>query len=134
MTWLLLYFWTSRSKISWTEDGEKTNYCNKLISSLEVDGKLIKDQNNIAKAENDFFQKLYSEKLNWNDDSYKESLNDFLINNNTKKLTNQEKDTCDQDITENEILTSLNQLCNGKTPGTDGLPPDFYKFFWIDIK
>ncbi len=57
-----------RSKISWTEDGEKTskyvlnlektNYCNKLISSLEVDNKLIKDPNNIAKAEKDFFQQL----------------------------------------------------------------------------
>ncbi len=60
------------------------------------------------------------------------SLNDFQINN-TKKLTNQEKDTCDQDITQNEILTSLKQLQNDKTPGTDGLPSDFYKYFWIDI-
>ncbi len=66
---------------------EKTNYCNKLISSLELDGKLIKDQNNIAKAQKDLFQKLYSEKLNSNDDTY----NDFLLNYNTKKLTNQEK-------------------------------------------
>ncbi len=74
-----------------------------IIKKVEVDGKLIKDQNNIDKAEKDFFQKLYSEKVNSNDDSYKESLNDFLINNNTKKLTNQEKDTCDHDITENEI-------------------------------
>ncbi len=104
------------------------------ISSHEVDGKLIKDQNNKAKAEKDFFQKLYSEKLNSTEDSYKESLNDFLINNNTKKLTNHEKDTCDQDITKNEILLSLKQLHNGKTPGTDDLPPDFYKFIWTDIK
>ncbi len=105
---------------------EKTNYCNKLISSLEVDGKLIKDQNNIAKAEN--YSSKNSEKLNSNDDSYNESLNDFLINNNTKKLTNQEKDTCDQDIAENEILT-LKQLHNGKTPCTDGLPPTFIILF-----
>ncbi len=66
--------------------------------------------------------------MNSNDDSYKESLNDFLINNNTKKLTNQEKDICDQDITENEILTSLKQFHNGKTTGTDGLPPTFIIF------
>ncbi len=37
-------------------------------------------------------------------------------------------------ITEKEILTSLKQLHNGRTPGTDVLPPDFYKFFWLDIK
>ncbi len=63
--------------------------------------------------------------LTSNDDYYKESLNDFLINNNTIKLTNQDKDTSDHDITENELLTSLKQLHNGKTPGTDVLPPDF---------
>ncbi len=28
----------------------------------------------------------------------------------------------------------LKTLKNRKTSGTDGLPPDFYKFFWIDIK
>ncbi len=27
------------------------NYCNKLITSLVVEGKVIKDQNNIAKAQ-----------------------------------------------------------------------------------
>ncbi len=25
-------------------------------------------------------------------------------------------------------------MTNGKTPGSDGLPTNFYKFFWIDIK
>ncbi len=44
------------------------------------------------------------------------------------------KKTCDQPITKIEILTSLKQLHNNKTPSTDGLPPDFYKFFWLDIK
>ncbi len=33
-----------------------------------------------------------------------------------------------------EILNSLKELHNGKTPGTDGLSPDFYKSFWIYIK
>ncbi len=60
-----------RSKTKWTEDGEqntifflKQNYCNKLVKSLEVDGKLIKEHRNIAKASKHFFQNLYSEKLN----------------------------------------------------------------------
>ena len=29
---------------------------------------------------------------------------------------------------------ALKDLKNGKTPGTDGFPPDFYKFFWQYIK
>ncbi len=72
--------------------------------------------------------------MNLNNVIYKDSLSDFLANNNIKKLTNFEKDSCDQPITEIEILTSLKQLHNGKNPGTDGLPPDFYKLVWLDIK
>ncbi len=72
--------------------------------------------------------------MNLNNVTYKDSLNNFLTNNNINKLTNFEKDPCDQPITEIEILTSLKQLHNGKTPGTDGLPQDFYKLFWLDIK
>ncbi len=45
-----------------------------------------------------------------------------------------EQDSCDHCIIEKEILNSLKQLHYGKTPGTDGLPPDFYQMFWIDIK
>ncbi len=35
--------------------------CIKLITSLEVEGKVIKNQNNIAKAQKQFYQYLYSE-------------------------------------------------------------------------
>ncbi len=80
-----------------------------------------------------FYQNIYSETLNSFDTSYKESLNNFLINNKTRKLTNAEKDFCEQPITEKEILNALKHLHNGKTQGTDGLPLDFYKFFWLDI-
>ncbi len=80
----------------WTQDGEqkskfflnlkKRNCCIKLITSLEVDGKIIKDQLNIAKAQTNFYQNLYSEKLNSSDKSYNDSLNNFFINNKIKNL------------------------------------------------
>ncbi len=37
-------------------------------------------------------------------------------------------------ITEQEILNSIEQLTNGKIPGTDGLSANFYNIFWTDIK
>ncbi len=37
-----------------------------------------------------------------------------------------EWDSCDHCITEKELLNSLKQPHNGKTPGTDGLALDFY--------
>ncbi len=50
------------------------------------------------------------------------------------QLNEERKQACDTTITEQEMLNSIKQLTNGKTPGTDGLSADFYKLFWIDIK
>ncbi len=77
--------WSWRTKFQIFPEPWKKNYCNKLITSLEVDGKIIKDEKNIAQAQNIFYQNLYSEKLNSSDTSYKESLNNFLINNKQRK-------------------------------------------------
>ena len=35
--------------------------------------------------------------------------------------------------TEAECLEALKSMQTDKTPGTDGLPVEFYKFFWEDI-
>ena len=41
---------------------------------------------------------------------------------------------CDQEINENECKKALLELKNNKTPGCDGLPVEFYKFFWNKVK
>ncbi len=48
-------------------------------------------------------------------------------------LTQEDEELCDCELSKEEILNSLKDLQNSKTPGTDGLLADFYKFFWIDI-
>ena len=40
----------------------------------------------------------------------------------------------EKETTEQEILNIVKSLPNNKTPGEDGLPYEFYKKFWIDIK
>ncbi len=107
---------------------EEKKHCNKLITNLEVDGKIIKEQRNIAEAQTNFFHNLYSEKLNISHETYKNSLNDFLINNKISKLSNAKKKSCEQRIVDKEIIEALKQLHNGKTPGTDGLPQIFTIF------
>ena len=37
-------------------------------------------------------------------------------------------------MTESELLKIVKSLQNNKSPGEDGLPAEFYKFFWHDIK
>jgi hypothetical protein len=39
----------------------------------------------------------------------------------------------DRQIIENEIAQPVKELNNGKSPGTDGLGIEFYKFFWTKI-
>ena len=41
---------------------------------------------------------------------------------------------CDEIVTLEEIIKVLKFLPNNKSPGSDGFAPNFYKFFWIDIK
>ena len=48
-------------------------------------------------------------------------------------ISQETKSTCDAKITLDEIKEAINDLPNNKTPGTDGLPIEFYKFFGNDI-
>ncbi len=97
----------------------KQNYTNKLISQLNVDGKMIKDKIIIANAPEIFYQNLYSNKLNNTDEKYVESLNNFIQNNPSNILSQKEKETCDEAITEKEILQSLKDLNNEKSHCAD---------------
>ena len=40
----------------------------------------------------------------------------------------------EKELTEGELLNIIKSLPNNKTPGEDGLPAEFYKVFWLDIK
>jgi hypothetical protein len=96
---------------------------NKTISKLEENGRLITHENDILNTEANYYQQLYSEKLN--------SINDtFIHDNNITKISDVEKILCDKDITEEEILSSLKSIQSG----TDRFISKFYKFFRVDIK
>ena len=56
------------------------------------------------------------------------------MDENIPKISEEHKVDCDSDITLEEIGYALKELKNGKTPGSDGFPPDFYKFCWCEIK
>ncbi len=50
------------------------------------------------------------------------------------KLSDEEWELCEKPVCHNEILKAIKDLFNSRTPGWDGLPADWHKFFWIDIK
>ena len=53
--------------------------------------------------------------------------------NHDIKLTEDQKDLCEGNLTFKECAESLKFMINGKSPGSDGYTVDFYKFFWKDI-
>ena len=88
-------------------------------------------QEKILNEERNFYENLYSSKED--PDKYSGDSNFFDLNF-IPKLTDLEKDICDADISESECVKVLKTFKNNKSPGTDGLTAEFYKFFWIDVK
>ncbi len=133
-----------RSKCKWVEEGEKNtsyflrleqhNFSNKLISQILVDNNLITDPTEILKAERQFYENLYKNPHENNDDLFERNAEIFTTDSNIPKISEDDKIKCEEYVTENELLKSVKLLRNKKSPGSDGLTTEFYKFFWIDIK
>ena len=133
-----------RSKCRWSEEGEKNssyflrlekqNFCNKLISQLKVDDRLVNKPDEILKAEKHYYEELYSNRHCASQDTFEQHATLFTSANNIPKIPKEIKDICDLDVTQDEILNSLSSLKNNKSPGSDGLVAEFYKFFWNNIK
>ena len=79
-----------------------------------------------------FYKSLYTETGIAQDTSCE--MEYFLMDKDLPKITDDEKLYCDEPLTVNEFAKSLYNLSNNKSPGTDGFPAEFYKFFWPDIK
>lgn len=49
------------------------------------------------------------------------------------KLNEIDKEKCEGLLTEKECLGAVKAMESGKSPGTDGLPAEFYKVFRKDV-
>ena len=111
---------------------EKRNSEKKSIEELDIGtekkSKIIKDQNEILNEMKGFYKKLYSaEKLN--------KPENFIKNLSQSPSVPLEKlEKLSDDFDEPEISTAIKNMQNNKSPGEDGLPIEFYKVFWLDIK
>ena len=125
-----------RSKVKWYEEGEKnTKYffslekarynaktCYKLIAE---DGTELEDQQKIIEEEFRFYNDLYDQ----DKDVSFNMLNTFGIKVSEECRLQQE-----EQITLEELGHAIKQMSNNKTPGEDGIPIDFYKVFWAQLK
>lgn len=126
-----------RSKAQIIEEGEKNSKFfaslekkraeSKIISRLNINGRVITDQDEILKEEKKYYQKLYSKQ------KLKSTTYNFF-DETIEKLNEDEKNICEGVLTELECVTALKEMKNKKSPGSDGLTTEFYKIFWKDIK
>ena len=110
---------------------EKRNYKNKCINKLKVNGKDIFSESKILEEEMKFYKNQYTSKQSVH--NYSGDI-DFFRNDLIPKLSDAEKNICDASISDEECTKVLKTFKNNKSPGTDGLTAEFYKFFWIDIR
>ena len=134
-----------RSRCKWIEEGEKNtkyflnnekkNATTKCINSLIVNDKIINNPKEILNAELNFYSELYAANQEVNPQIQMTHIeNEFLTNTEIPKLTDTERKICEADITIEECSEALKEMPNNKSPGSDGFPAEFYKFFWNDIK
>ena len=61
-------------------------------------------------------------------------IDDYLNNIDLPKLSGKQMKICDNPFSESEFKEAVQKLRPNKSPGPDGLIPEFYQLFWSDLK
>ena len=93
------------------------------------DGVNITNDSDILRECNSFYNELYTSKTT----KRTENLEELFFDQEHPKLNQIDKEKCEGLLTEKECLEAVKSMELGKSPGTDGLPAEFYKVFWKDI-
>ncbi len=79
-----------------------------------------------------FYKSLYSVQKT---EENKESIQTYLTKIDLScKLSEDDKNYCDKELSEIEITNAVSKLKKNKSPGLDGITPEFYQKFWNKLK
>ena len=126
-----------RSRLEHIESDEKSSafffnkskvmYQKKTITNITLDtGYSITDPKKILKELENFYKDLYTSKRS-------DRTNCLLVNDTPLTFTEPQKVACEGMVTLAECFESLKSFKPNKSPGSDGLPAEFYLAFWTDI-
>ena len=126
-----------RARARWHEYGEKSskyflnlekrNHVKKHMRKLNINNSLTTDPAVILAEQKRFYQDLYTSRNKCSDNN---AIETFLMNLDIPKLTDEQKDSCEGEIHQEECKSILDSFQNNKTPGSDGIPIEFYKRCW----
>ena len=108
---------------------EKKNACIKNITRLKLENDTeVIDTNSILDELSKFYQNLYGP------NKYDTNYEKYFFQNQIPKISDGDTYLCDELITIDECTKALLSMKPNKSPGTDGLTVEFYRYFWNDIK
>lgn len=126
-----------RLRTKFYESGEKTGrllarqlkqqYNLNNISMIKKDNQVVTSSNEINLIFKSFYQDLYTSA-----GMFDEEVETFFSGLQLPTLTSEQKAKLDAPITEEEVRAAISSMKNGKSPGLDGFPIEYYKKY-IDI-
>ena len=131
-----------RSKVKWVEQGEKPtkyffnlekrNYEKKIITQLKIsDGEIISDIKQINKEIEEYYKSFLASKVPPEDhENINELFNSFVEALENPKLSEDDQQELENDLSKEELLNTLKGFKENKTPGEDGFTKEFYETFF----
>ncbi|KAJ1176731.1 hypothetical protein NDU88_001998 [Pleurodeles waltl] len=122
-----------RAKVENLEKGEKCNFFffkkiysahTPLVQLRNKEGTLCDTKEDIRKAVTDFYGDLYLEKRSDGDQAEK------FLSGIPRKVSAPAREVLNTPLTLEELHLAVKSFKSGKTPGSDGLPNEFYTSLW----
>ena len=102
-----------------------------LIKHLKIDNdENITDEKTILNEIEGFYKELYTEKNNADGQNW---INEILEEGNIPQLSDTQKEKLSLPLTKQELEKIIKTSEKNKSPGSDGLPIEFYIVFWQKI-
>ena len=128
-----------RSRVRHEELGEKPTkyflnlenrqFTNKVMNKMiDENGDEYTKTEDVLNCQKRFYENLYNN-VNIIDDTHISN----VLGENETKLSDQEAENLEGEITKTELAQALKNMKNDKSPGLDEFTAEFFKFFWIDI-
>ena len=104
---------------------EQERQGNNVIRKIQTENGHVSSNNEILTKIFNFYKALYQSR-----GSSKENISKYLKGIQFPQISNKHRQLCENPFSEAEASDSVQNLKLNKSPGLDGLTPEFYQTFW----
>ena len=124
-----------RARARWVEEGEtssafffrleKKRAADRSVAALRmIDGSVVSRNDDLCRVFSSFSETLFTA------EATDRVIDNSLLSNVSSTLPSTQADLCDGPLSSDECFVALNGMARGKSPGSYGLPMEFYVKFW----